>query len=134
REQRGQLSKGPGGAGKMPPFLKLPKELELGDKERAKLQDLVREFEVKRRDPDGTALIEARPLTGRTHQIRIHLSHLGHSIVGDPLYLPNHTTGDAHTIDLDDQPMCLHAARITFTHPNSGERVTFQSPPPTWHR
>lgn len=91
-------------------------------------------FQVKRRDADGTALIEARPLTGRTHQIRIHLSHLGHSIVGDPLYLPDHATGNAHTLDVDAPPMCLHASHITFTHPNSDERVTFQSHIPNWCR
>ena len=91
-------------------------------------------FEVKRRDADGTALIEARPLTGRTHQIRIHLSYLGHSIVGDPLYLPDHAIGEAHTVDVDAPPMCLHSACITFTHPNSGERTTFQSQIPAWHR
>lgn len=89
-------------------------------------------FQVLRRDPDGTALIEAVPLSGRTHQIRIHLWHLGHSIVGDPLYLPEHACGEAHTIDIDARPMCLHAARITFTHPASGQRSTFESPAPAW--
>ncbi len=88
---------------------------------------------VLQRHSDGTSLVEARPVTGRTHQIRIHLWHLGFSIVGDPLYLPNQAVGSAHTLDRLDAPMCLHAASITFTHPHSNERVTFEAPQPVWH-
>lgn len=90
-------------------------------------------FEVLRRDPDGTALVAATPLTGRTHQIRIHLWHLGHAIIGDPLYLADQTCGHAQTTSARSQPMCLHAAQITFTHPASGQRQTFESPAPAWY-
>ncbi len=94
------------------------------------------QLRVLQRAADGTSIIEAQPLTGRTHQIRLHLSHVGHAIVGDQLYgtdlsqdvnLPL-TTDAAQT----SEPMCLHAARITFTHPVGGLRQTFEAPAPAW--
>jgi len=88
------------------------------------------EFRVLRREADGTSLIEARPLTGRTNQIRVHLWQLGHPIVGDPVYLPGGAKGDTQTLDAAATPMCLHAHRVSFVHPLSGERVTFESPAP----
>jgi RluA family pseudouridine synthase len=90
------------------------------------------EFRVLRRDADGTALLEARPLTGRTNQIRIHLWQLGFPVVGDPVYLPGGAKGDTQTLDKQDAPMCLHAQRISFTHPLTKQRVTYESSPPTW--
>ena len=90
------------------------------------------QLKVLRRLPDGTSLIEAKPLTGRTHQIRIHLWHLGHAIVGDPLYQAGHTYGAAYTLSVDESPMCLHAAQITLSHPESGQRVSFQAAVPVW--
>jgi RluA family pseudouridine synthase len=100
-------------------------------------QEARTEFSVRCRIPDGTALIEARPLTGRTNQIRVHLRHLGHPVVGDPVY--RHHSGPAEasppatqTLDPSDPPLCLHAWRISFDHPDSGERVHFEAPPPAW--
>jgi UPF0176 protein len=90
------------------------------------------EFRVLRRDADGTALLEARPLTGRTNQIRIHLWQLGFPIVGDQVYLHGGVKGGTQTLDVLDVPMCLHAQRITFTHPLTKQRVTFESSPPAW--
>jgi 23S rRNA-/tRNA-specific pseudouridylate synthase len=90
------------------------------------------EFRVLRRDADGTALLEARPLTGRTNQIRIHLWQLGFPVVGDQVYLPGGAKGDTQTLSVADAPMCLHAQRITFTHPLTRQRVTFESHPPGW--
>lgn len=90
------------------------------------------EFRVLSRAADGTALLEARPLTGRTNQIRIHLWQLGHPIVGDQVYLPGGHKGDTQTLDIADAPMCLHAQRITFTHPLSKDRITFESTAPAW--
>jgi RluA family pseudouridine synthase len=90
------------------------------------------EFHVLSRDADGTALLEARPITGRTNQIRIHLWQLGFPIVGDQVYLPGGKKGDTQTLDVADAPMCLHAQRISFTHPLSKERVTFESEAPAW--
>ena len=65
-----------------------------------------------------TTLIEAHPLTGRTHQIRLHCQASGHSIVGDPLY------GDQNFDRLNDSPrMFLHAAQLKFTHPKTGQLI-----------
>ena len=90
------------------------------------------EFRVLRRDADGTALLEARPLTGRTNQIRIHLWHLGFPIAGDAAYLADGELGETQTLAVGDPPLCLHALRITFTHPLTKERVTFEAEPPEW--
>jgi RluA family pseudouridine synthase len=87
------------------------------------------EFRVLSRDADGTALLEARPITGRTNQIRIHLWQFGFPILGDPTYLPGGAVGDTQTLAVDAPPMCLHAARVSFVHPLSKERVTFESKP-----
>ncbi len=84
-------------------------------------------FEVKERYPDGTSLLEVKPLTGRTNQIRVHLWELGFPIYGDPTYLKNKQLGKALSRDIEDKPLCLHAHRITFNHPLSGDRVTFQT-------
>ena len=89
------------------------------------------EFQVLRRDPDGTALLEVRPLTGRTNQIRIHLWHAGFPIVGDPVYLREGKRGDMQTLAPGDPAMCLHAWRITFTHPLNKERVSFSAEAPS---
>jgi RluA family pseudouridine synthase len=92
----------------------------------------VTRFRVLRRDGDGTALLEARPLTGRTNQIRIHLWHEGFPIAGDPLYLREGGRGDTQTLALGDPPMGLHAWKLSFRHPLSGERVVFEAPAPGW--
>jgi UPF0176 protein len=89
-------------------------------------------FEVLRRDADGISLLRVTPHTGRTNQIRLHLWHLGWPIVGDGLYLPNHRLGDRQTNTVDDPPLCLHAWRLGFTHPQHGGRVEFEAPAPQW--
>jgi UPF0176 protein len=90
------------------------------------------EFRVQQRMADGTALLEARPLTGRTNQIRIHLAHLGFPVCGDPAYLMGKTLGESQTLDVAAPPLCLHAWRIGFRHPLDQQRVTFTAPPPPW--
>ena len=88
-------------------------------------------FKVVERFSDGTSLLEARPLTGRTNQIRIHCAHLGFAVVGDAAY---HEGDEAPrlTKEVGEPPLCLHAWQIAFTHPASGEHVTFTAPPPDW--
>lgn len=87
-------------------------------------------FEVLRRNPDGTSLLAVNPTTGRTNQIRVHLWHLGHPIVGDPLYPPNRQLGDRSTHATTADPMCLHAWTLTLTHPETGQRQTYRSTRP----
>lgn len=89
-------------------------------------------FRVLARNPDGTSLIEARPITGRTNQIRVHLWHLGMPIVGDPLYLTNSCAGDCQTLGTDAAPMMLHASRLELDHPQTSERILFEAPLPEW--
>ncbi len=69
----------------------------------------------------GASLVEARPKTGRTHQIRVHLAAIGHPLVGDRLY--------GHASSLIGR-QALHAWRIAFTHPRTGERMEIEAPPP----
>ena len=66
--------------------------------------------------------------TGRTHQIRVHLSAIGHPVVGDPLYGGVHrrVPGDIRAVTHLDRPF-LHAARLAFTHPSDGRRMEFVS-------
>ncbi len=95
----------------------------------------VTQFDVLQRLPDGTSLLEARPITGRTNQIRIHCAFLGFPVVGDAAYRDGEVDGDALprlTRDLDEAPLCLHAWKIRFAHPASGEAMTFTAPPPDW--
>ena len=66
--------------------------------------------------------------TGRTHQIRVHLSAIGHPIVGDSLYggVRRRVPGDLRAVTHLDRPF-LHAARLAFTHPADGRRMEFDS-------
>lgn len=90
------------------------------------------EFQVLQRFSDDTALLEVRPITGRTNQIRAHLWDMGLPIVGDPFYLADKQTGNSLTLLPCDPPLCLHARRIDFEHPASHERVSFEAPIPSW--
>jgi tRNA pseudouridine32 synthase/23S rRNA pseudouridine746 synthase len=70
--------------------------------------------------PDRTRF-ELLPVTGRSHQLRVHLLAIGHPILGDDLYAPPEVRAMAPRL-------CLHAERLEFTHPASGERVAFHAP------
>jgi 23S rRNA pseudouridine1911/1915/1917 synthase len=74
-------------------------------------------------------LIECRLKTGRTHQIRIHLSELGHPVCGEKIY--RHPLGGRPTTDKSGAPrLALHAAELGFEHPQTGEQLRFEMPLP----
>ena len=81
----------------------------------------VTHYTVLERFRDAT-LLACRLETGRTHQIRVHLAHAGHPLLGDPVY------GRARAPEIARQ--ALHAARLEFTHPLTGRRVTCTAPLP----
>jgi len=82
----------------------------------------------------GVSLISCHPVTGRTHQIRVHMAHIGHAVVGDPLYAGrqwrNLSDPRAQTACRSFPRQALHARRLGFTHPVSGEEVAFEAPIP----
>ena len=71
-------------------------------------------------DLDGYSLLDVRIYTGRTHQIRVHMKHIGHPILGDPIY---------GVVDprMKDAVLMLHAYSIEITHPTTGERIHFEA-------
>jgi 23S rRNA pseudouridine1911/1915/1917 synthase len=71
----------------------------------------------------GHTLVQCDLYTGRTHQIRVHLTALGHPLAGDDLY-GRRRAGDP------GRPM-LHAHRLRFRHPRTGDEMTLESPPPS---
>ena len=104
--------------------------------DREKGKPSVTEFELLE-TKGNFSLVEARILTGRTHQIRVHLEHLGHPIVGDKLYSGSDETflhfyekgWDEWLQQKVILPrMALHACRLEFTHVKTGEKMVFEDP------
>jgi 23S rRNA pseudouridine1911/1915/1917 synthase len=79
----------------------------------------------------GVSLLHVAIATGRTHQIRVHLSAIGHPIVGDPTYGGVHrrVANDLRAVQRLERPF-LHAARLAFTHPTDGRTMEIESPLP----
>ena len=90
------------------------------------------DFQVLERHSDGTSLLEAKLVTGRTNQIRLHLWEMGWPVVGDAAYLPHRKKGDIQTLDPQSPPLQLHAWKLAFQHPLSGERMTLETDRPAW--
>lgn len=84
------------------------------------------EFTVLRRF-EGYCLVEARPLTGRTHQIRIHLAQLGHPVLGDALYGKR---ANAYPLLRTVPRQMLHAASLRFQDPDTGREIELVAPVP----
>ena len=81
----------------------------------------------------GISLLEMDLATGRTHQIRVHLKSIGHPLVGDPVYGEARWKGLPRAVQasLRDFPRpALHAWRLAFRHPETGERLAFEAPVP----
>ena len=70
-------------------------------------------------------LLACRLETGRTHQIRVHMAHIGHPLAGDPVYGPR-------SVIRDLQGQCLHAKELGFRHPVTGQEMRFDSPLPAY--
>ena len=82
-------------------------------------------FKVAERFGDAATLLELHPVTGRTHQIRIHLAGFGHPVLGDTLY-GSRAGAEWHV----ERPM-LHAWKLAFRHPGRGETMAFEAPVPS---
>jgi 23S rRNA pseudouridine1911/1915/1917 synthase len=81
------------------------------------------------------SLVQCNLETGRTHQIRVHMAHAGHPLVGDPLYggglrLPRGATPALAEVLRGFRRQALHAERLAFTHPVSGEALAFEAARP----
>lgn len=105
-------------------------------------------YRVEQTGPNGSySLVRLKLETGRTHQLRLHLAHLGHPIIGDPLYGPAKNNASARERRPGGHPaaqksptvatfprLLLHAARLAFNHPISGQPVSFEAPLPPVYR
>ena len=81
-------------------------------------------WHVKATLPERDAThVELAPQTGRTHQLRVHLAHIGHPILGDALY-------GSESVQARAPRLLLHATRLAFPHPFSGQALCFESPAP----
>ncbi len=94
--------------------------------------------EVWVREPLGcAALVECKLATGRTHQIRVHMAHAGHPVLGDPTYGSRRNRQLVELLGPESRRwlaalggQALHAYRLAFTHPRSGLRITLETPIP----
>lgn len=83
----------------------------------------------------ANTLLDIKLETGRTHQIRVHMNHIGHPCVGDPLYggrakFPKGCTQEMRKVISDFNRQALHAYRLSFEHPITGESMSFEAPIP----
>ena len=93
---------------------------------------------VIRRLPPFASIVECRLKTGRTHQIRVHMAHLGHGVIGDSMYgkpmrsgqMPDAVARDCLAEIRGFRRQALHAASLGFAHPVTGEALHFETPMP----
>ncbi len=83
---------------------------------------------------EGLSLVSCRLITGRTHQIRVHMASIGHALVGDPLYSGrqwrNLPSPQARLLCRDFPRQALHSRSLAFIHPGRGERIEIKAPLP----
>jgi 23S rRNA pseudouridine1911/1915/1917 synthase len=101
---------------------------------RADGREAVTHYRIERRYPAHT-LLRVQLETGRTHQIRVHLAHVGHPLVGDPVYggrrrIPPGATPGLLEALAAFRRQALHAARLELEHPRTGEPLAFEAPLP----
>ena len=97
-------------------------------------RDAITHYRVRERFRAHT-LVECRLETGRTHQIRVHMAHVKHSLIGDPLYGGSFKLPKAATLELTDalrsfKRQALHAEKLAFVHPVNGETLSSEAPIP----
>ena len=89
---------------------------------------------LAKRDDSLASLVECRLLTGRTHQIRVHMTHLGHSLICDPVYgrskLTQKFSKHVHEVLTGFEKQALHARTLGFLHPKTGNYVLTKAPLP----
>lgn len=89
----------------------------------------VTHYKLLKRLADAS-LVECRLETGRTHQVRVHMSSIGHPLLGDPTYGRIHARLRPTLANLGFRRQALHAAELGFIHPRSSQKVIFRSEPP----
>jgi 23S rRNA pseudouridine1911/1915/1917 synthase len=97
-------------------------------------KDALTQWQVKERF-EGITFMQISPKTGRTHQIRVHMSAIGHPLVGDPLYTKKRWLDRIEDFYLKERikalgRQALHASFLAFRHPATGERMEFTAPMP----
>lgn len=97
-------------------------------------KDAVTHYNVKERFQNFTR-VQARLETGRTHQIRVHFTYIGHGLVGDQVYVPRVRMPAGASMLLDDtlrgfKRQALHAVKLGLVHPRTGEDMMFEAPWP----
>lgn len=90
-------------------------------------REAVTHYKVMRRLGTKAALVECRLETGRTHQIRVHMAHLGNPVMGDPVYARRRPKAPLEGFNRQ----ALHAFRLGFRHPVTGETISFESDLPS---
>ena len=92
-------------------------------------KNAITHFKVLKRiqtEKGNYTLIEAKIETGRTHQIRVHMSYIKHPVVGDEVY-----SNGKNEFGIKGQ--ALHALKLEFKHPTSGKTVNYEAPYPEWY-
>ena len=94
----------------------------------------VTRWRVLQEFPGPLTLVELSPETGRTHQLRVHLASEGHPVLGDATYGGGVSRLTGHPNLTSLKPLVhrqlLHAWRLAVTHPRTGERLSWEAPPP----
>jgi 23S rRNA pseudouridine1911/1915/1917 synthase len=91
-------------------------------------RDAITHYSIKKQYQDYT-LLDVRLMTGRTHQIRVHLAHIKHPVVGDPLYggrikLPANASNELRVLIQEFKRQALHACSLSFQHPTTKEEIS----------